>query len=335
MRESLSKKKKNCPLCSDANSKLVKYIDPIWSRLSIFDKLKIRACMGCGLGYSIPELPDQKVDLFYKKYYRDASSPFYTDYNAMTENKSFDSRSVAQLLLIKQFVNLREQPVFLDIGPGSGKSFRAAKKIINNPSCVAIETNEGAASALRRVYSTTTFSSLTEFAETGQTADIILMSHVLEHFKLSWLDSFLKQMNQVIAPGGALIIEVPNVDMRQHINMRSIDSPHFIFFSKDSLRLLFEKKGWDVLFCETCSSLYQQVHIETNNTVIKKIGVQKLYDRIKKQLRKLIQGMPPLLRKIVYIIFNATKSKDLQINSDFEYCGDRTAIRLVARPQLK
>ena len=59
-------------------------------------------------------------------------------------------------------------------------------------------------------------------------------------------DSFLKQMNQVIAPGGALIIEVPNVDMRQHINMRSIDSPHFIFFSKDNLRLLL-KKGWDVL----------------------------------------------------------------------------------------
>ena len=87
-------------------------------------------------------------------------------------------------------------------------------------------------------------------------------------------------------------------------------------------------------FCETVCP-YQQVHIETNNKVIKKIGVQKLYDRIKKQLRKLIQGMPPLLRKIVYIIFNATKSKDLQINSDFEYCGDRTAIRLVARPQLK
>ena len=38
-----------------------------------------------------------------------------TDYDAMTENKSFDSRSVAQLLLIKQFVNLREQPVFLTL----------------------------------------------------------------------------------------------------------------------------------------------------------------------------------------------------------------------------
>ena len=76
MRESLSKKKNYCPLCSGANSKLVNTSINL-GRLSIFDKLKIRACMGCGLGYSIPELPDQTVDLFYKKYCRDASSPFY------------------------------------------------------------------------------------------------------------------------------------------------------------------------------------------------------------------------------------------------------------------
>ena len=323
----------HCPICDSAESKFLDYKDDIWTHLATFDKLKIKTCINCGLGYSVPELPNQEVNLFYEKHYRAETSPFYTDYKALTENKSFDSRSAAQLLLVKQFINLPEKPVFLDIGPGSGKSFGSANKIMNKPTCIAIEPNEGAASALKRVYSAASFSSLTELIATGQMVDVILMSHTLEHFNITWLDNFLTQISQLMSPGAGLIIEVPHVDMRKHSEIRLLDAPHFIFFSKDSLRLLFENKGWEVLYCETCSKMYEDVSTQKNNEINENFGIRAAYKNIKKRSRNIVKRLPVWLRKVIHISFNAIKNKDLNINSDFEYCGNRTAIRLVARPQ--
>lgn len=323
----LPEQKTHCPICNSAEARFFNYIDNIWTHLSIFDKLEIKACINCGFAYSLPELRSEAVNIFYEKHYRAESSPFYTDYAALMENKACDSRSTAQLLLIKQFVNLRENAVFLDIGPGSGKSFASANKILSKPTCVAIEPNEGAASALQRVYSATTFSSLTELSATDKKVDVILMSHTLEHFDISWVDDFLAQIGQVMSPGAGLIIEVPHVDMRKHSEIRLLDAPHFMFFSKESLRLLFESKGWDVLYCETCSSMYEDSSIQKN------YEVSRIINHIKKQTRKLVKRLPVWLRKIIHLSFNAAKNKNFKINSDFEYCGNRTALRLVARLQ--
>ena len=88
----LSEQDMHCPICDSTDSKFFNYKDDIWTHLDIFDKLKIKTCIDCGLGYSVPELPNQEVNLFYEKHYRAETSPFYTDYKALTENKSFDSR---------------------------------------------------------------------------------------------------------------------------------------------------------------------------------------------------------------------------------------------------
>lgn len=138
-----------------------------------------------------------------------------------------------------------------------------------------MEPSERAASALKRVYSTATFSSLTELSENKKMVDVILMSHNLEHFYIPCGDDLLAQIGQVMTPETGLIIEVPHVDMRKHSEIRLFDTPHFMFFSKESLRLLFESKGWDVLYCETCSSMYQDFSIQKN------YGLSRIFNHIK------------------------------------------------------
>ena len=84
----------------------------------------------------------------------------------------------------------------------------------------------------------------------GEKADLILMSHVLEHC----LDPILAVQNSasLLPPGGKLVIEVPNnaclgakvfgttwhwLDVPRHLN----------FFTEASLRALLEANGFDVL----------------------------------------------------------------------------------------
>jgi len=322
-----------CPICNSQDYIIHDYKDNIWNFLSTFRNLKIKACKGCGFGYSFPELADSEVNVFYEKHYRAKNSPFHTDFKAIVKTKHFDTRSISQLLLFKQFFNIGDKPVFLDIGPGKGQSFSSATKLFTNPTCVAIEHNEGAAEALERVYSAFTFNSLKDFNSAGKKADFILMSHSLEHFKLSWLGLFFKEIKQAISPVGGILIEVPQVDMRLHHDLRVLDAPHFLFFSKTSLRKLFENNGWDVIFCESCGEIYETL-IEGHVGQIKKENFLVQATKIFKTIcLKLYRALPSKIRSIIYFTKNNYLTSGFQIDNNFNYCGDRTIIRLVARPK--
>lgn len=66
-----------------------------------------------------------------------------------------------------------------------------------------------------------------------RTHDVILVSHVLEH--LTPLHVWLGRFIESLAPGGLLIIEVPN-DSNYFLSCQETIEPHITFFNKEALR---------------------------------------------------------------------------------------------------
>lgn len=320
-----------CPICSSENLiRDIEYVNEYWPDFTYFNELSIIGCNDCGCGYSWPELEDKVINEFYTKEYRRKGGVFYFDFDGLKHRPiQFDERTLAQLLLAKQYVTFNSGDVFLDVGPGSGASFHVAQSVLHNPKCFGVEKNTGAGEAFNRVYNANTISSVEEFAESGILATICLFSHSLEHFKITSLEATLCSFKKILAPGGILIIEVPLVDMRKHIPFRREDSPHLSFFSLDGIRLLFEKNNWKVLFLNSCGESYDNWWMSKKRTGFRLQIILKLL-KIKKILKPVLLMLPSwLYRRALGFVLKIDVN---YMNEQFSYCGDRTCLRIVVHP---
>lgn len=308
-----------------------RYTNGFWPRLSMFEGLEIAHCSGCGFGFSWPELDDDQVGLFYQKNYRERESPFYLDISRLGRSLAPDYRSLAQLLLAKQYVSFRSGDCFLDIGPGGGQSFASANRVFARPDCAAIELNEGAAKAYSREYGISTYDSATAFLKAGKRATVCLLSHTLEHYKLSWLEAGLAELQSVLSPDGVAVVEVPLLDMRIHSELRFEDAPHFLFFSLPGIRALFENHGWEILYANSAAETYAEwlpTRSPRSTSVIRR---NTRFSGLRTALRKSLSALPGPVRRILR---NRLREPQIDFtNPQFSYGGDRTCLRVVARPR--
>lgn len=87
--------------------------------------------------------------------------------------------------------------------------------------------------------------------------DLVLCLHVLEHLMDPW--SILRQLHEVMAPGGRLVAAVPNIRHFRtlfplffrgefdYVDAGTMDRGHIRFFTKKSFTTLLEKSGFRVL----------------------------------------------------------------------------------------
>ena len=144
----------------------------------------------------------------------------------------------------RSFVTFNYGDTFLDLGAGGGESFVISKALFPNCSLHGIELAEGSHDYLKMHYGVNCHQSLKDFNEGGKKAKIILMSHTLEHFRLSDLNSFFSQLKSSLSTDGIVIVEVPNQDYRYGSSRWSV-TPHLLFFTKFSISLLFENYGFN------------------------------------------------------------------------------------------
>jgi hypothetical protein len=72
----------------------------------------------------------------------------------------------------------------------------------------------------------------------NRSADLVIMSHVLEH--VASPTEFLSEMTADLREGGCVFVEVPCRDWEY----KSLDEPHLLFFDKKPIQLLLEKCGF-------------------------------------------------------------------------------------------
>ena len=331
----------SCLVCKSINTKEIPYIDkPFYGNDIIdFSKLQIRYCEKCGFGFSIPEIESDLLDKFYSVQYRSQDSPHFINFSQLYKPKiSQCVAGVDHLLLARQYTQVESGDYFLDIGPGPGWHFAVAQSFLNNPKLYAIESDNGAAKAYKRLYDVKTYSNYESMLEATQEKQFkfIISSHSLEHFRFSDLKILLNKLRNILLDEGVFVVEVPHVDMRIHSRVRTGDSPHLLFFSKESLKSILINCGYEVVFMETVGNYYgiksdikeNGRHTKNNFSSLLRFVYSKfpLWFKASKFKINCVRKIKSLFAKLLGSSTKITVSQ-LKIN----YGGNRTAFRLIAK----
>ena len=321
-----------CPVCGARPSGKLPYLCVEFGFLdgaeNIFSDSQILVCGSCTFSFVHPPIADEVLSRFYRDVYRgDKRSPFHGAGLCVRRNPS--PRDVAQVALGTAFAERVER--FLDVGAGASNSFAAVRG--SYPACelYSIEEDEYARRLLeiRGVQVLTPLGGHIQLPEEfeGQ-FDLILMSHVLEHFGGQDVTETLTQVAKLLSPGGVLVVEVPNADLTKFADARTDDSPHLSFFSKKALALTVEKAGMRVVFNREVGALRREGDKSDRGRIF--MAWWQGWQRLIKRLA--VKGIIP---KPLYCGLLALRglfrpAEPMWRDPNFQYDEGRECIRLVA-----
>ncbi len=207
------------------------------------DRLGLCRCHDCGLVFVNPRPSAALLDRFYQG----------DDYECHDANRSEEANATAtaQLDAVARFVPRGGR--FLDFGCGGGYLLRAAL----DRGWDAIGYDVGArALAACTAQGLPVTGDLASLPEGG--FDAVYLSHVFEH--VADPAALCAQLRRLLAPGGRVIVEVPNVrslrarlalpmlSRRTSVDERYRAFPiHLFYYSARSLRTMLERHGLDVV----------------------------------------------------------------------------------------
>ncbi len=236
-----------CEVCKSSNYTEIGIIKNIWQN----DK-KVYQCNDCLL-YFI-ELPsDEEIYFLYKN-----------EYHNNIKNKIFEAakskmryaRSISQFSFIKKYIDCRNKKV-CEIGAFDGLLLSIFKK--NGSDVYGYELNDNARYYAKKKYDINLESN---FLESDNKYDIIILSHVIEHFKEA--SKILYKIKDMLKCGGHLYIEVPNSPMANQCSyemlMRYLSTEHIINFNKDNLIKFIKESDFDIIECN-----YSNYKVSVNN----------------------------------------------------------------------
>ena len=127
----------------------------------------------------------------------------------------------------------------LDVGAGTGEFLKAAKE--NSWKVTGVEPNQNAV-ALAQEKGIVLYPELKDLI--NQKFDVITLWHVLEH--ISNLEEVVKELSELLKPGGILVIAVPNYNSYDAKHYKEFwaayDTPrHLWHFSKNAIIDLFKE----------------------------------------------------------------------------------------------
>ena len=326
----------NCNICRCSEFTVIDYIDK-WNH-EIFDGKKIFLCKSCGFGQIFPSFTKDEIINYYETVYRSKKCVMHIDYESLyLDPKTLDYRSASQLLLAKQYIEKKDTLNFLDIGAGSGDSFVTANHMFGCINLFAIESNLDAQKFYKKNFTNITIcESLTDI---NVKIDLLLMSHSLEHFQICDIPKLLNDISSILDENGILIVEVPHADFRSVLfeKNRFSDTPHFSFFSIDSLKQLFEMHGFEFCYINTVG--FESNISFSDDMRIKREANHRCYthklntDNIKYIIKKCLS--PFGLYKVYRLLRTFFTTRQFAYdNFNFNYGGERDLLRCVLKKKV-
>ena len=254
---------------------------------------------------------------------------------------NFNSRSTFQLMLAAQYIDLSKIKNYMDIGCGFGNSFHMLNKMKCDARYFAMEGGKNFQQHLNELnvnlidWNNDTLCIDDKY---NNFFDLILISHVLEHFNAKYLKSILVNINKYLKSGGVFICEVPNDDSNQYLLESTNQAPHLSFFSKKSLLKIMEDCGFDVKYInyvgEPVTNDFRRIslvrnRITSDTSSASRVKLRKFihkYSVIKKTLYLFRQIFRHILMLMKYYFSNNT-IKTLN-TSEFIYGDHRRSIRI-------
>ena len=211
-----------------------------------FPRSRIARCRSCGLMSSFPPPGEEELDAVYRKQYRQIRGE--------TPDKDYlrnlDCRAEAQLAFLRRYSPTQlSRARILDVGCSAGSFLNACAGFTQSVS--GFEPDDTMRTAARKRLGPAAVLHGTLFqAErlAGQTFDVIVASHVLEHVPQPGF--FLSALCDSLSARGTLLIEVPNEDsatVGNWIQSGERGRMHLFFFTPRTLRDIIEAAGGRVV----------------------------------------------------------------------------------------
>lgn len=224
-----------CALCGSAPC----------STLGVNDGLQVVRCHGCGLVYVNPQPTAPAVEAYYgaKELLAQES---WSSYFEHTERQLADLWH-ERLTDVSRWTN-GGAPRLLDIGCGCGEFLHFAR--LRGWQVSGFEFSSSVAELARQKYGhSLRVGNLEAMGFPARAFDLVTMWHVLEHLREP--RAALERIATLLAPGGILALEVPNLDFLARKSWRYPMSRtlHLYHFSPATLAALVEGAGFHVLEC--------------------------------------------------------------------------------------
>lgn len=211
-----------CKVCSSNHYKKIGEIKNIWKEYK-----DVYQCDECSL-YFIDSPTDEEINSLYKnEYHNNIKNKLFE----IAKSKMRYARSLSQFNFIKQTIDLKNKDI-CEIGAFDGLLLSLFKK--NNNNVFGYELNDDA-----RVYAKKKYDiDLKEnFLESKSKYDIIILSHVIEHFREP--KEILIKIKSMLKENGFIYIEVPNSPMPNECSynmiMRYLNTEHIVNFNMYNL----------------------------------------------------------------------------------------------------
>lgn len=227
-----------------------KFLPTTMHTIRIFDEMQIITCRNCHFSQASEHVDDNILEEYYKNYYNGKASKKLNTRLADFDSYWFEDRSLSQLMFISQFLNLSLIKNCYEIGIGEAAFLTSIRKINSSCKLFVSEPQSYMRDLLEDLDVIRAPDILNSF-NIEDKFDLVAMSHSLEHFNSSNLSEVMNSINKSLRLGGIYFCEVPNANLAKYPLAGEAVVPHLSFFSSDSLRILLEKSGFEVLSLST------------------------------------------------------------------------------------
>lgn len=198
---------------------------------------EVLGCSACGLYFADPMPSLEALNNYYGKVFRAEGRPHWKNSKAPPYPTE---KHYSYLATISQSVDVENLHAVFEVGPGAGELGMLMKAAIPSIELYCAEPD-------RHNYDLRCgrgYQDISSPSDMAAKVDLVMSVHSLEHF--SSIDAFFNIVETVIAPGGVVFLEVPNCPFGGGYENRGYDSPHLLFFTKDSIRSMFERRGYEL-----------------------------------------------------------------------------------------
>ncbi len=233
-----------CPVCGASAGEVLHhraFVLPDGHPLS--SGYNVVTCSMCGAAYATP-LPDQAA---YDRFYRDDSK--YADAATGTGSgaQSWDDDRLEETAHALASFAPDKSTHIVDIGCGAGGLLRWCAKL-GYTNLTGIDPAPACAAATDAIAGVRgSVGSLFALPAGIERADLIVLSHVLEHVRD--VSAAIDRLKTITAPGGRVYAEVPNASQyTEYLVAPFLDfnTEHINHFSVGTLKRLFAGRGWKI-----------------------------------------------------------------------------------------
>ncbi len=239
-------------------------------------------CKDCGLVITNPRISQESLPYYYNKYYHPLN---YGKEHLENQTALFaDGQGKKIFGILKDFLPKKEKITVLEIGAGTGNVLFEFKEEAKKENILVeelgTEYSQDCIDKCKENSINTIFGNIQTAVELNKKFDVIILSHVFEHF--IDLNKELNDLKKLMTDATLLYIEVPGlmVNHKKHYYDFSflgyLVHAHIYNFTMDSLNYILVSNGFGVVFSnneiETIYKLSKRVDFKISNSYYKIIN---------------------------------------------------------------